>query len=47
MKTLSRFPEQARELLKKIDREKLDSNDRWWLDAALQQVEENKKNGAR
>ena len=42
VKFLQRFPERARVLLKEIDRDKLDTNDRWWLDAALQQVEERK-----
>ncbi|MDR1304945.1 MAG: hypothetical protein LBK76_06945 [Verrucomicrobiales bacterium] len=41
VKTLARFPEPARELLKKLaaDRDRLSAADRWWLDAALQQVE--------
>jgi len=41
-KTLWRYHERARVLLEKIDRDKLDTNDRWWFDAALQQVEEKK-----
>jgi len=42
VKTLQRHPERARVLLTQLDRAKLDSNDRWWLDAALQQLEERK-----
>ena len=42
VKSLAQFPEQARELLKKIDSDQLNEINRWWLDAALQQVEEKK-----
>jgi hypothetical protein len=40
VKTLARFPKEAREILQKLDadRDRLNNADRWWLDAALQQV---------
>jgi hypothetical protein len=40
VKSLAKFPEKSRELLKKVetDRTKLSEADQWWLDSALQQI---------
>jgi len=36
--SLRRIPEQARKVLKELDRDTLQGADRWWLDAALERV---------
>jgi len=42
VRIFEQFPDQAKELLEKINRAQLNETDRWWLEAALQKVEEKK-----